>query len=102
MSRPLHFFGGFGALGILAGSFISAVLLGMKVMNPHQNMMDQHGPLFVIAGVMILAGIQLLAIGLLGELAVRHYHTSQHPAPYTIERIVRLRTPEEPGILLEG
>ena len=32
MSRPLHFFGGFGALGILAGSFISAALLGLKLL----------------------------------------------------------------------
>jgi hypothetical protein len=61
--------------------------------------MDQHGPLFVIAGVLILAGIQMLAIGLLGELQVRHFHTSQQRAPYTIDRIVRLRTPEEPSIL---
>ena len=99
MSRPLHFFGSFGALGILAGSFISALLLGMKIVNPHQNVMDVHGPLFVIAGVLILAGIQMLAIGLLGELQVRHFHTSQQRAPYAIDRIVRLRTPEEPSIL---
>jgi glycosyltransferase involved in cell wall biosynthesis len=99
MSRPLHFFGSFGALGILAGSFISALLLGMKVLHPHVNVMDEHGPLFVIAGVLILAGIQMLAIGLLGELQVRHFHTSQQRAPYTIDRIVRLRTPEEPSIL---
>ena len=101
MSRPLHFFGSFGALGILAGSFISALLLGMKIVHPHQNVMDVHGPLFVIAGVLILAGIQMLAIGLLGELQVRHFHTSQQRAPYTIDRIVRLRTPEEPSILLD-
>ena len=99
MSRPLHFFGSFGALGILAGSFISALLLGMKIVHPHQNVMDVHGPLFVIAGVLILAGIQMLAIGLLGELQVRHFHTSQQRAPYAIDRIVRLRTPEEPSIL---
>jgi glycosyltransferase involved in cell wall biosynthesis len=99
MSRPLHFFGSFGALGILAGGFISALLLGMKIVHPHQNVMDVHGPLFVIAGVLILAGIQMLAIGLLGELQVRHFHTSQQRAPYTIDRIVRLRTPEEPSIL---
>jgi glycosyltransferase involved in cell wall biosynthesis len=99
MSRPLHFFGSFGALGILAGSFISALLLGMKIVHPHQNVMDVHGPLFVIAGVLILAGIQMLAIGLLGELQVRHFHTSQQRAPYTIDRVVRLRTPEEPSIL---
>jgi hypothetical protein len=99
MSRPLHFFGSFGSLGILAGSFISALLLGMKIVNPHQNVMDAHAPLFVIAGVLILAGIQLLAIGLLGELQVRHFHTTQQRAPYTIDRIVRLRAPEEPSIL---
>ena len=99
MSRPLHFFGSFGALGILAGSSISALLLGMKIVHPHQNVMDVHGPLFVIAGVLILAGIQMLAIGLLGELQVRHFHTSQQRAPYTVDRVVRLRTPEEPSIL---
>jgi hypothetical protein len=99
MSRPLHFFGTFGALGILFGSIISALLLGMKVVNPHQNVMDAHGPLFVIAGVLILGGIQLLAIGLLGELQVRHYYTGQQRTPYAIDRIVRLRTPEEPSIL---
>ena len=102
MSRPLHFFGSFGALGILAGSFLSAMLLGIKLFNPRQNVMDQHGPLFVIAGVLILAGIQLLAVGLLGELQVRHYHTSQQRAPYTIDRIMRLRTPGEPSLLSGG
>jgi glycosyltransferase involved in cell wall biosynthesis len=101
MSRPLHFFGSFGALGILAGGFISTLLLGMKIVHPHQNVMDVHGPLFVIAGVLILGGIQMLAIGLLGELQVRHFHTSQQRAPYTIDRIVRLRTPEEPSILTD-
>jgi glycosyltransferase involved in cell wall biosynthesis len=99
MSRPLHFFGSFGALGITAGTFISALLLGMKILNPHQSMMDQHGPLFVIGGILILAGIQMLAIGLLGELQVRHYYTMQHRVPYAIDRIVRLRSPEEPSIL---
>ncbi len=102
MTRPLHFFGSFGALGMLAGSLISALLFGIKVFNPHQSVMDQHGPLFVIAGVLILAGIQLLAIGLLGELQVRHYYTTQHRAPYAIDRLVRLRAPEEPSLLSEG
>jgi hypothetical protein len=102
MGRPLHFFGSFGALGILGGSFFSMMLLVMKILNPHQSVMDQHGPLFVIAATLIVAGIQMLAIGLLGELQVRHYHTSQHRAPYTVDRLVRLRTPEEPSILSDG
>jgi glycosyltransferase involved in cell wall biosynthesis len=101
MSRPLHFFGGFGALGILAGSVVSAILLALKIMNPHQNVMDQHGPMFVLGAVMIVAGVQMLAIGLLGELQVRHYYASQHRSPYAIDRLVRLRAPEEPSILSE-
>jgi glycosyltransferase involved in cell wall biosynthesis len=100
MTRPLHFFGAMGALSILGGGMVSAFLLALKIFT-HQHVMDQHGPLFVIAGVLILAGTQLLAIGLLGELQVRHYHASAQRAPYTIDRLVRLRAPEEPSILPE-
>ena len=99
MSRPLHFFGGFGVLGMVLGSFISAYLLALKIIDPRSNMMDQHGPMFVIGAVLIVAGIQMLAIGLLGELQVRHFHSSQNPAPYTIDRIVRLESPEEQNIM---
>jgi hypothetical protein len=101
MTRPLHFFGTFGALSIFLGSAISLMLAGLKIFT-HQAVMDSHGPLFVVAGVLILAGIQMLAIGLLGELQVRHYHTASHRAPYAIDRLVRLRAPEEPSMLQEG
>ena len=102
MNRPLHFFGGFGALGILAGSCMAAILLGMKILNPHIDVMRLHGPMFVIGSVLIVAGIQLLALGLLGELQVRHFYPGQQRTPYAIERMVRLRAPEEPGILSKG
>jgi hypothetical protein len=98
MTRPLHFFGLLGAMGIFGGSAISLFLLALKVLT-HQHVMEQHGPLFVIAAVMILAGTQLLAIGLLGELQVRHYHAATQRAPYTVDRLVRLRTSEESNIL---
>jgi len=32
----------------------------------------------------------LLALGLLGELQVRHYYSSQRPTSYKIDRLVRL------------
>jgi len=102
MGRPLHFFGTIGGLGILIGGMISAILLGIKVTNWHQNVMDQHGPLFVMAAVLILAGIQMLAIGLLGELQVRHYYTTEHRAPYAIDRLVRLTTPETSSLLSDN
>ncbi|MGC8548661.1 MAG: glycosyltransferase family 2 protein [Acidobacteriaceae bacterium] len=100
MTRPLHFFGGLGSLGIVSGSAISILLLGLKLAG-NQHVMDDHGPLFVIAAVAIVAGIQMLAIGLLGELQVRHYHTNNHRAPYAVDRLVRLRASEEPNLLRE-
>ena len=101
MSRPLHFFGGLGALGILGGTGMALILLVMKIFNPAMDMMHHHGPMFVIGSVLIVTGIQLLAIGLLGELQVRHYYTGQHPASYTVDRIVRLAMADEQNILSE-
>ena len=98
MSRPLHFFGSIGALSMVLGSGLSVFLVALKLFT-RQNVMDQHGPLIVVAGILVLAGIQMLAIGLLGELQVRHYHTASHRAPYAIDRLVRLRAPEEPSML---
>jgi len=101
MSRPLHFFGGFGILGMLTGSIMAAVLLGIKLAHPQMSLMDHHGPMFVIASVLIVAGIQLLVLGLLGELHVRHYYTSQRPTSYTVDRLVRLVSAEEQSLLSE-
>jgi len=81
LSRPLHFFGGFGLLGITVGSCMAATLLGMKILDPQLDVMRQHGPMFVIGSVLIVAGIQMLAIGLLGELQVRHYTPVSIPLP---------------------
>jgi glycosyltransferase involved in cell wall biosynthesis len=101
MSRPLHFFGGIGMLAFMGGATMAMVLLGMKIMNPAMSMMHHHGPMFVFGSVMIVAGIQLLAIGLLGELQVRHYYTSQQPSSYTVDRLVRLVSAEEQNLLSE-
>jgi glycosyltransferase involved in cell wall biosynthesis len=99
MSRPLHFFGGLGVLGIMAGCSMAATLLGMKILNPQLDVMHHHGPMFVIGSVLIVTGIQLLAIGMLGELQVRHFHTGQQRTPYAIDRMVRRRAPKESRIL---
>jgi len=93
MTRPLHFFGTIGALGMLTGSGMAVWLLLLKIFTG-QHVMDVHGPIFVIAGVLLLAGIQMMGIGLLGELQVRHFYTASHRAPYAVDRILRLRTEE--------
>ncbi len=94
MTRPLHFFGTIGAMGMMAGTLLAMWLLALKVLTG-QNIMTLHGPIFVIAGILILAGVQMMGIGLLGELQVRHFHTANHRAPYAVDRLLRLRSSEE-------
>jgi glycosyltransferase involved in cell wall biosynthesis len=88
MSRPLHLFGGLGMLSILAGCVMTTIVFGMKLLNPHLPMMLSHGFMFLLGPVLFVSGIQLLAIGLLGDLQVRHYFTSQSPASYAVDRLV--------------
>jgi glycosyltransferase involved in cell wall biosynthesis len=101
MSRPLHFFGGLGALAILGGSSLAMALMGMKMMYPRLDVMQLHAPIFVIASVSIISGIQLLAIGLLGELQVHHHYSGQHHTPYSVDRVVRLASADEQSLLSE-
>jgi glycosyltransferase involved in cell wall biosynthesis len=93
LSRPLHFFGTGGMLSILAGSAISGWLIAEKVLR-HSEVMAQHGPLMLFAAVLLLAGFNLLAIGLLGEMQVRHYHEPSRRAPYSVERLLRAQSEE--------
>ena len=94
LSRPLHFFGTVGVMSMGAGSIIAMALMIMKVLwGTH--VMDEHGPLLVSAAVLIVAGVQLLALGLLGEMQVRHYHEPGRRAPYAIDRVLRIKPSEE-------
>lgn len=94
MMRPLHFFGSIGALSVLAGMAMAFGLLLLKLFT-HGHVLSEHGPWFIMASVLIVAGVQVIGIGLLGELQVRHYHSPQHRAPYAVERMVRIRSTEE-------
>jgi glycosyltransferase involved in cell wall biosynthesis len=73
LSRPMHFFGSVGMLALAGGSAIAGWLaLSKMLFGTH--IMQEHGPLMILATILILAGLQLLSIGLLGELHVRHFH----------------------------
>jgi hypothetical protein len=78
---------------------MAAYLFVLKLIHPHVDMLYHHGPWFVVASVLIVAGVQLLAMGLLGELQVRHHFAGQHPAAYTVDRIVRLASADEQSLL---
>ncbi len=88
LSRPLHFFGTVGMISILGGFGVAGFLFVEKFL--HQaDVMTKHGPLMIFAAVLLLAGLNMLAVGLLGELQVRHYHEPTQRAPYSVDRVLR-------------
>jgi hypothetical protein len=93
LSRPLHFFGSFGMMSILAGSGI-VVWLGIEKFLRHVPVGATHGPLMMAALGLLLGGLNLLAIGLLGEMQVRHYYEPSRRAPYSVDRVLRSQNEE--------
>jgi glycosyltransferase involved in cell wall biosynthesis len=94
LARPLHFFGTLGMLSILGGSGVAGWLIVEKFLH-HADVMTQHGPLMIFSAVLLLAGLNLLAVGLLGEMQVRHYHEPTRRAPYSVDRLLRAQSSEE-------
>ena len=75
LTRPLHFFGTAGILSLSAGTITGLVLLFLRI--AHDTLiMQEHGPLMIFAVLLIMMGVQLLALGLLAEMQVRHYYDS--------------------------
>ena len=93
LSRPLHFFGSLGMLSIFSGSSIALWLFGQKFLH-HAGVMTEHGPLMIFTAVLLLAGLNLLALGLLGEMQVRHYYGPSRRTPYSVDRVLRAQSEE--------
>ena len=73
--RPMHLFGGFGILSFFVGTIITLYLIGDKVyaITNHlkfRNVTDN--PLFFLALVAIIIGVQLFEAGFIGELMTRN------------------------------
>ncbi|MCU0436303.1 MAG: glycosyltransferase family 2 protein [Raineya sp.] len=78
--RPMHFFGGLGVLSFFLGMMITLYLIGEKMFHIYQNerfrnITDQ--PLFYLALVAIIVGVQLFMAGFLGEMIITNSSKTQ-------------------------
>jgi glycosyltransferase involved in cell wall biosynthesis len=91
-TRPVQIFGlwGFG-MGAL-GAAILAWLAYVKYVQ-HQGIGDR--PLLVIGIFLMQSGMQLVSLGLLGEMMARTYHESQDKPIYVIREIRQADTPRK-------
>jgi glycosyltransferase involved in cell wall biosynthesis len=84
MQKPMHLFGSVGIIFTLAGIVINLYLLGLKIAGR-----DIWGkPLLILGVILLLAGIQMITIGLITELLMRTYYESQGKKPYAIKSII--------------
>lgn len=69
--RPMHFFGSFGTLSFFFGTLITFWIIGRKIFEiqmglPARDVVDQ--PLFFLALVAVIIGVQLFLAGFIGEM----------------------------------
>jgi len=55
------------------------------------DVVQQHGLLLIFAAVLILVGLQLVALGLLGELNVWQYFNPSARRPYAVSEVRELQ-----------
>jgi len=84
--RPMHFFGLLGTLMFLLGGFTTAWIIGQKLYRlyndiPLRKITEQ--PLFFLALIAAVIGVQLFLAGFLGELFNRSSHSRNE---YSIEK----------------
>lgn len=85
-TRPLQFFGMLGLAGTGLGTIIGSILVAEKLIL-HNDVIAEHGPLLMLAAVLFVSGIQLISIGLLGEITSRTYYESQNKAIYALREV---------------
>jgi len=85
LQRPIQFFGGIGMALALPGGAILAYLAALKFMG------ESIGgrPLLLLGILLMLMGVQLIGMGLLGEIMVRIYHEPAGRAHYLLREAPR-------------
>ena len=86
LTRPLHFFGSIGFVLTGAGAFLTAFLFFKKLIL-HQSITFQNGPMLFAATLLILAGVQIVCLGLAAEILSRTYFESQNKPIYATREI---------------
>lgn len=79
-NKPMHLFGGWGVLLSGSGGLIMAYLLFQKILGH-----DIWGrPIIILGTILVMAGLQLIVLGILSEMQVRTYYESQGKKIYRV------------------
>jgi len=92
LQKPLHFFGILGLVLFLVGFLLFLYLIFIKIFLS-QNIGNR--PLLIISVMFVLAGLQMISTGILGEILVRIYFEAQDKKNYVIEKTLNIEKKEQ-------
>lgn len=84
-TKPIQFFGLLGTAAVASGVAIGGYLTILKLAFGAQ---IGGRPLLFLGILLIVVGVQLVVMGLLGEMLVRIYHESQRKPIYMLKRVL--------------
>jgi glycosyltransferase involved in cell wall biosynthesis len=84
-TKPIQFF---GPVGVLSGFLGFLILLYLTIDKLFFGNPIGGRPLILLGALLIIVGIQLIGMGLLGEMLVRVYHESQRKPIYVMKKIL--------------
>ncbi len=87
-TRPIQIFGLLGLGTLTIGSALGAYLTIIRLFF-HQAIGDR--PMVLLAALLIMIGVQLIIMGLLGEIMVRTYHEAQNKPIYMVRESLNTR-----------
>jgi len=90
-TRPIHIFGLLGLLSVLLGVGIGIYLTVIKFL--YQAALAER-PLLLFAILLVMVGVQLVTMGLLGEMVVRTYYESQNKQIYAVREQLGIKDKE--------
>jgi len=80
-TQPLHIFGFWGAVSLVAGTGICTYLTVMRLFFGQEL---ARRPILLLGVLLIFTGIQFISMGLLAEMLARTYHESQDKPIYVV------------------
>ena len=85
LQKPMHLFAQAGLFLFAIGALINVYLLVVKIMGEE----IWGRPLLILGALLVLAGIQLVTVGIIVEVLMRTYYESQGKRPYRIREVKR-------------
>jgi len=81
-TKPMQVFGKWGFASMAIGALAAVLTALLKLLPPHKDVTGN--PWMYVAIFFSLGGLQLICMGLLGEINVRTYYESQNKSIYTV------------------